>query len=165
MSSLKRFMPSFLKGKTYKYKTQADLANLTYVEIIKLDPNEVDIRVDKNEGGVKLTGDKRDAMITLLAIKRYENDNPRSTLEDREREVNKYLRHKSEVEQLISDTEAKMAAEAVAKLPPVPTARPYSKKGGRKNLNTRRRRASRAKRAIKRSYKMSHKRMQRTRRR
>ena len=172
MSSLKRFMPSFLKGKTYKYETQADLDKLTADEIIHIDPKEVSLNVDKNKSLVKLTGDKRDSMLSLLSIKREEERNP-SLSSLRASVINRIIRQKSEAEKLMRDTQAEIDAEntlrnriALLKMPNAPTGPiNISKKGGRKSLNTRRRRASRAKRAIKRSYKMSHKRMQRTRRR
>ncbi len=46
------WVPSFLKRKTHKYETQADLDKLTADEIIHLDPKEVGFYVEKNEGGV-----------------------------------------------------------------------------------------------------------------
>ena len=173
MSSLKRFMPSFLKGKTYKYETQADLDKLTADEIIHIDPKEVSLTVDKNKSLVKLTGDKRDSMLSLLSIKREEERNP-SLSSLRASVINRIIRQKSEAEKLMKDTQAEMDAEAAEQntmrnrlalltMPNAPTG-PISKKGGRKSINTKRRRATRSKRAIKRSYKMSYKRMQRTRR-
>ena len=168
MSSLKRFMPSFLKGKTYKYETQADLDKLTADEIIHLDPKEVSLNVDKNKGDVKLTGDKRDSMLSLLSIKREEERNP-SLSSLRASVINRIIRQKSEAEKLIKDTQAEIDAEntlrnriALLKMPNAPTGPiNISKKGGR----TRRRRTGKKSRVIKRSRKMSHKRMHRTRRR
>jgi len=168
-------MPSFLKGKTYKYETQADLDKLTADEIIHIDPKEVSLNVDKNKSLVKLTGDKRDSMLSLLSIKREEERNP-SLSSLRASVINRIIRQKSEAEKLMKDTQAEMDAEAAEQntmrnritlltMPNAPTGPiNITKKGGRKSINTRRRRASRAKRAIKRSRKMSHKRMQRTRR-
>jgi hypothetical protein len=162
-------MPSFLKGKTYKYETQADLDKLTADEIIHLDPKEVSLNVDKNKADIKLTGDKRDSMLSLLSIKREEERNP-SLSSLRASVINRIIRQKSEAEKLIKDTQAEIDAEntmrnrlTLLKMPNAPTGPiNISKKGGRKSL---RRRASRAKRAIKRSYKRSNKRTQRTRRR
>ena len=163
------WVPSFLKRKTYKYETQADLDKLTADEIIHLDPKEVGFYVEKNEGGVKLTGPKRTAMFRLLSIKSKEKEisklkekNPK--LSDlREGVIERLIKHDEEVEQLMRDAQTEIDSEA---LPMAPTTRPtISRKGGRKSINTRRRRASRAKRAIRRSSKMSYKRMQRTRRR
>ena len=152
------WVPSFLKRKTYKYETQADLDKLTANEILNLNPNEVSLTVDKNTGGVNLPGDKRAAMFRLLSIKREEERNP-SLSSRRASVVDKLTNRDKEVEQLMRDAQTEIDSEA---LPTAPTTRPtISRKGGR----TRRRRASRAKRAIRRSYKMSHKRMQRTRRR
>ena len=154
------WLPSFLKRKpqTYKYETQADLDKLTANEIINIDPKEVSVNVEKNKGGVNLPGDKRAAMFRLLSIKREEERNP-SLSSRRASVVDKLTNRDKEVEQLMRDAQTEIDSEA---LPTAPTTRPtISRKGGR----TRRRRASRAKRAIRRSYKMSHKRMQRTRRR
>jgi len=171
MSSLKRFF-----RKPHKYETQADLDKLTADEIIQLDPKEIGLYVENEEGGVKLTGDKRESMLRLLAIKREEKRNP-SLSRHRANVVNRFLREKSQVDELINKTQAEMDAEAseqntmrnrlaLLTMPKAPTGPiNISKKGGRKSLNTRRRRATRAKRVIRRSYKMSHKRMQRTKRR
>jgi len=161
------WVPSFLKRKTHKYETQADLDKLTADEIIHLDPKEVGFYVEKNEGGVKLTGPKRTSMLRLLSIKRDEKNNP-SLIRLRASVVDKLTNQDKEVEKLMRDTQAEIDSGNTMRnrltlldMPQVPTMRPYSKKGGR----TRRRRASRAKRAIRRSSKMSYKRMQRTRRR
>ena len=172
------WVPSFLKSKPKnetqaRYKTQADLDKFTAEEILNLNPNEVSLTVDKNTGGVNLPGDKRAAMFRLLSIKREEKEisklkekNPK--LSDlREGVIEGLIKNDKEAKQLMRDTQAEIDAENTRKrltlsenLPTAPTTRPYSRKGGR----TRRRRASRAKRAIRRSYKMSHKRTQRTRR-
>ena len=153
------WLPSIFKSKpkTYKYETQADLDKLTANEILNLNPNEVSVNVEKNKGGVNLPGDKRAAMFRLLSIKREEERNP-SLSSRRASVVDKLTNRDKEVEQLMRDAQTEIDSEA---LPTAPTTRLYSRKGGR----TRRRRATRAKRAIRRSSKMSYKRMQRTRRR
>ena len=166
------WVPSFLKRKTHKYETQADLDKLTADEIIHLDPKEVGFYVEKNEGGVKLTGPKRTSMLRLLSIKRDEKNNP-SLIRLRASVVDKLTNQDKEVEKLMRDTQAEIDSGNTMRnrltlldMPQVPTTRPTSsRKGGRKSINTRRRRATRAKRAIRRSSKMSYKRMQRTRRR
>jgi hypothetical protein len=166
------WVPSFLKRKTHKYETQADLDKLTADEIIHLDPKEVGFYVEKNEGGVKLTGPKRTSMLRLLSIKRDEKNNP-SLIRLRASVVDKLTNQDKEVEKLMRDTQAEIDSGNTMRnrltlldMPQVPTTRPtISRKGGRKSINTRRRRATRAKLAIKRSYKRSHKRTQRTRRR
>ncbi len=166
------WVPSFLKRKTHKYETQADLDKLTADEIIHLDPKEVGFYVEKNEGGVKLTGPKRTSMLRLLSIKRDEKNNP-SLIRLRASVVDKLTNQDKEVEKLTRDTQAEIDSGNTMRnrltlldMPQVPTTRPtISRKGGRKSINTRRRRASRAKRAIRRSSKMSYKRTQRTRRR
>ena len=159
------WLPSFLKRKpqTYKYETQADLDKLTANEIINIDPKEVSVNVEKNKGGVNLHGDKRAAMFRLLSIKREEERNP-SLSSRRASVVDKLTNRDKEVEQLMRDAQKEIDEENTTRNrltlldnPQVPT----SKKGGR----TRRRRGTRAKRAIKRSYKRSNKRTQRTRRR
>jgi hypothetical protein len=159
------WLPSFLKRKpqTYKYETQADLDKLTANEIINIDPKEVSVNVEKNKGGVNLPGDKRAAMFRLLSIKREEERNP-SLSSRRASVVDKLTNRDKEVEQLMRDAQKEIDEENTTRNrltlldnPQVPT----SKKGGR----TRRRRGTRAKRAIKRSYKRSNKRTQRTRRR
>ena len=155
------WLPSFLKRKPHKYETQADLDKLTADEIIHLDPKEVGFYVEKNEGGVKLTGPKRTSMLRLLSIKRDEKDNP-SLIRLRAGVVNKLTNQDKEVTQLMINAQKEIDAKVMANIPIAPTTQPYSRKGGR----TRRRRGTRAKgRAIKRSYKRSNKRMQRTRRR
>jgi hypothetical protein len=160
------WLPSIFKSKpktSYKYETQADLDKLTANEILNLNPNEVSLTVDKNTGGVNLPGDKRAAMFRLLSIKREEERNP-SLSSRRASVVDKLTNRDKEVEELMRDTQDEIDAENTTRNrltlldnPQVPT----SKKGGR----TRRRRGTRAKRAIKRSYKRSNKRTQRTRRR
>ncbi len=157
--------------KPHKYETQADLDKLTADEIIHLDPKEVGFYVEKNEGGVKLTGPKRTSMLRLLSIKRDEKNNP-SLIRLRASVVDKLTNQNKEVEKLMRDTQAEIDREAAEQnsmrnrlallgMPKAPTTRPtISRKGGR----TRRRRATRAKRAIKRSYKKLYKRMHRTRR-
>lgn len=156
--------------KPHKYETQADLDKLTADEIIHLDPKEVGFYVEKNEGGVKLTGPKRTSMLRLLSIKRDEKNNP-SLIRLRASVVDKLTNQDKEVEKLMRDTQAEIDREAAEQnsmrnrlalldMPKAPTTRPtISRKGGRT-----RRRATRAKRAIKRSYKKSYKRMHRTRR-
>jgi|LauGreDrversion4_2_1035121.scaffolds.fasta_scaffold49301_3 hypothetical protein len=166
------WVPSFLKRKTHKYETQADLDKLTADEIIHLDPKEVGFYVEKNEGGVKLTGPKRTSMLRLLSIKRDEKNNP-SLIRLRASVVDKLTNQDKEVEKLMRDTQAEIDSGNTMRnrltlldMPQVPTTRPtISRKGGRKSINTIKRRATRAKRAIRRSSKMSYKRMQRTRRR
>jgi len=166
------WVPSFLKRKTHKYETQADLDKLTADEIIHLDPKEVGFYVEKNEGGVKLTGPKRTSMLRLLSIKRDEKNNP-SLIRLRASVVDKLTNQNKEGEKLMRDTQAEIDSGNTMRnrltlldMPQVPTTRPtISRKGGRKSINTRSRRASRAKRAIRRSSKMSYKRTQRTRRR
>ena len=166
------WVPSFLKRKTHKYETQADLDKLTADEIIHLDPKEVGFYVEKNEGGVKLTGPKRTSMLRLLSIKRDEKNNP-SLIRLRASVVDKLTNQDKEVEKLMRDTQAEIDSGNTMRnrltlldMPQVPTTRPtISRKGGRKSINTIKRRATRAKRAIRRSSKMSYKRTQRTRRR
>ena len=161
------WLPSFLKRKPHKYETQADLDKLTADEIIHLDPKEVGLYVENEDGGVKLTGAKRASMLRLLSIKRDEKANP-SLIRFRPSVVNKLTNQDKEVTQLMRDAQKEIDREAAEQIttrnrltlldnPQVPTF----KKGGR----TRRRRGTRAKRAIKRSYKRSNKRTQRTRRR
>ena len=145
---------------------------LTADEIIHLDPKEVGFYVEKNEGGVKLTGPKRASMLRLLSIKRDEKNNP-SLIRLRASVVDKLTNQDKEVEKLMRDTQAEIDSGNTMRnrltlldMPQVPTTRPtISRKGGRKSINTIKRRATRAKRAIRRSSKMSYKRMQRTRRR
>jgi hypothetical protein len=106
-------------------------------------------------------------MLRLLSIKREEERNP-SLSSRRASVVDKLTNRDKEVEQLMRDAQKEIDREAAEQTttrnrltlldnPQVPTF----KKGGR----TRRRRGTRAKRAIKRSYKRSNKRTQRTRRR
>jgi len=162
MSSFKNSLKSFFR-KPHKYETQADLDKLTADEIIHLDPKEVGLYVENEDGGVKLTGAKRASMLRLLSIKRDEKANP-SLIRLRASVVDKLTNRDKEVEQLMRDAQKEIDEEITTRNrltlldnPQVPTF----KKGGR----TRRRRGTRAKRAIKRSYKRSNKRTQRTRRR
>jgi hypothetical protein len=164
MESLKK-----LFRKPHKYETQADLDKLTADEIIQLEPKEVGFHVENEEGSVKLTGPKRTSMLRLLSIKRDEKNNP-SLSRLRPSVVDKLTNQDKEVEKLMKDTQKEIDREAAEEntmrnrltllnMPDAPTTRPtITRKGGR----TRRRRATRAKRAIRRSYKMSHKRTQRT---
>ena len=65
-------MFSGIFGKKHIYNTQADLQNLTPRQIVDLNPSEVSSAIEGNTGGNPLTGDKRRALLILLARKNEE---------------------------------------------------------------------------------------------
>ena len=56
--------------KTYMYNTQADLKDLSYANILLIDPNEVNYNIETQTGGVILPVDKMNALKSLLKYKR-----------------------------------------------------------------------------------------------
>jgi hypothetical protein len=107
MSSLKSYF-----RKKHKYETQADLKDMTAEQIVNLNPGEVGYYIEEETGGVPLQGVKRDAMTTLLLIKKYNKKRPNETA--RQEAITRFLKRKEiipdqEVDKLIADTRAEMA--------------------------------------------------------
>jgi hypothetical protein len=58
--------------KDHKYKSQADLKDMTAEEIVSLNPSDIGFYVKTETGGVPLTGVKKKALYNLLARKEVE---------------------------------------------------------------------------------------------
>ena len=58
--------------KDHKYKTQADLKDMTAEQIVSLNPSDIGFYVETETGGIPLTGVKKRALFNLLARKKLE---------------------------------------------------------------------------------------------
>jgi hypothetical protein len=101
--------------KDHKYKTQADLKNMTAEEIVSLNPSDIGFYVENETGGIPLTGAKKRALLNLLARKKAEKEsgiNPKV----RENIINSFLtreglRSDSAVSNLMVDTVNKITGD------------------------------------------------------
>ena len=85
--------------KKHKYETQADLKDMSAEQIVRLNPGEVGHYIEGETGGIPLTGKKKSAMITLLAIKRHNKATPNEGA--RQGAITRFLR----TEGIVSDPE------------------------------------------------------------
>ena len=95
-------------GKQHRYETQADLKDMTREEIVRIDPKDIGSYIETETGDIPLTGDKKKALTRLLAIKRFEKDNP-SAANQRDKIINDFEKREGwvsnpEVDRLIMDT-------------------------------------------------------------
>jgi hypothetical protein len=102
-----------------KYQKQSDLINLSAVEIVNLNPLEIDANIDKNTGGAFLDGVKKRAMYRLLAIKNMSKQNPSEEL--RQKSINDFLvreglKNDADVDKLIADTQSEIDNDNTQKL-------------------------------------------------
>ena len=112
MSSLKSYF-----RKKHKYKTQADLKDMTAEQIVSLNPTDVGSYIETETGGIPLTGVKKRALNNLLAQKRVEKEsgpNPAA----RERVIDSFLKRENlrndpEVDKLIVQTNVEVMGDKV----------------------------------------------------
>jgi hypothetical protein len=110
---------SFISFKTYKYKTQEDLKNLSAEQIANILPKDVIETIDKKKvAGVTLTIPQTRAMFFLLQLKKSAKLQPSEQF--RQNEITKFLRREGsqdkEVDALIAKTTQEVDAENTAKL-------------------------------------------------
>jgi len=110
---------SFISFKTYKYKTQEDLKNLSAEQIANILPKDVIETIDKKKvAGVSLTIPQTRAMFFLLQLKKATKLQPSEQF--RQNEITKFLRREGsqdkEVDALIAKTTQEVDAENTAKL-------------------------------------------------
>lgn len=118
MSSIKSFFRK-ATGKPHKYETQSDLKDMTAEQIVSLNPSEVGNYIDKEPGGVPLTGAKKRAMYTLLAIKNMQKQRPNERA--RQSSITSFLEKEGiksnpEVDKLISQAQYQIAQENTVKM-------------------------------------------------
>ena len=103
--------------KDHKYKSHADLKDMSAEEIVSLNPSDVGYYIEKETGGIPLSDVKKRALLNLLARKKEEKIsgiNPRI----REKIINSFLtreglKNDKEVSNLIVDTGSKITADAL----------------------------------------------------
>lgn len=101
--------------KDHKYKTQADLKDMTAEEIVSLNPSDIGFYVETETGGIPLTGVKKRALFNLLSRKKVEKKtgiNPKA----REKIINEFLQREGltndpRVTKLLVDTDYKATSD------------------------------------------------------
>jgi hypothetical protein len=99
-------------GKKHTYETQSDLKDMSREAILRIDPKDIGTYVETETGGIPLTGDKKKALTRLLAIKRFEKENP-SAINGRDKLISDFEKREGwvsnpEVNKLIIDTTKEM---------------------------------------------------------
>jgi hypothetical protein len=61
-------------GKKHKYNKQSDLEGMTAEQILSLNPKDVSSHIDKETGGIPLSGVKQRALFNLLAYKKVSKE-------------------------------------------------------------------------------------------
>ena len=112
MSSAKSYFRRMGIGKKHRYESQADLKDMTREEILRIDPKDIGLYIETETGGIPLTGDEKKSLTRLLAIKRFEKENP-SAISKRDKLINDFEKREgwisnSEMNNLIIDTTKKM---------------------------------------------------------
>ena len=108
--------------KDHKYKTQADLKDMTAEQIVSLNPSDIGFYVETETGGIPLTGVKKRALFNLLARKKLEKKSGINLLA-REKIINNFLQREGldpEVTKLLAETEDIILSERMKKFPEVP---------------------------------------------
>ncbi len=103
--------------KDHKYKTQADLKDMTAEEIVSLNPSDVGFYVETETGGIPLTGVKKRALFNLLARKKVEKK-AGINQKAREKIINEFLQREGlrsdpRVTKLIVDTDTNIMSDRV----------------------------------------------------
>lgn len=104
--------------KQHKYKTHADLKDMTPEQIIRLDPDMVKSSIEQNPGGHTLTDKQLKALRRLLSIKRTEKANKgmssESKMRAREKEIRRFLGNDDrEANEIVSNTYHEMGEDKV----------------------------------------------------
>lgn len=118
MSSAKSYFRRMGIGKKHRYESQSDLKDMTREEIVRIDPKDIGLYVETETGGIPLTGDKKKSLTRLLAIKRFEKENP-SAISKRDKLINDFEKREGwvsnpEINRLIIDTTKKMEYDKLA---------------------------------------------------
>jgi hypothetical protein len=101
--------------KDHKYKTQADLKDMTAEEIVSLNPSDIGFYVETETGGIPLTGVKKRALYNLLARKKIEKK-AGINLKAREKIIGEFLkreglRNDPQITKLLVDTDYKATSD------------------------------------------------------
>jgi len=101
--------------KDHKYKSQADLKDMTAEEIVSLNPSDIGFYVETETGGIPLTGVKKRALFNLLSRKKVEKT-AGINLKAREKIINEFLqreglRNDPQVTKLLVDTDYKATSD------------------------------------------------------
>jgi len=101
--------------KDHKYKSQADLKDMTAEEIVSLNPSDIGFYVETETNGIPLTGVKKRALFNLLSRKKVEKT-AGINLKTREKIINEFLnreglRNDPQVTKLIVDTDYKVTSD------------------------------------------------------
>jgi hypothetical protein len=101
--------------KDHKYKSQADLKDMTAEEIVSLNPSDIGFYIETETGGIPLTGVKKRALFNLLARKKIEKKTG-INIKAREKIINEFLqreglRNDPHVTKLIMDTDYKISTD------------------------------------------------------
>lgn len=118
MSSAKSYFRRMGIGKKHRYESQADLKDMTREEILRIDPKDIGLYIETETGGIPLTGDEKKSLTRLLAIKRFEKENP-SAISKRDKLINDFEKREGwvsnpEMNRLIIDTTKKMEYDKLA---------------------------------------------------
>jgi hypothetical protein len=103
--------------KDHKYKTQADLKDMTAQEIVTLNPADIGFYVETETGGIPLTGVKKKALFNLLARKKLEKKTG-INLKAREIIIDSFLKREGlkndpQVTKLLVETDYKITSDRV----------------------------------------------------
>jgi len=103
--------------KDHKYKTQADLKDMTAEEIVSLNPADIGFYVETETGGIPLTGVKKKALFNLLARKKLEKKTG-INLKAREAIIDSFLKREGfknhpEVTKLLVEADNKITSDKV----------------------------------------------------
>ena len=99
----------YLRRKTHKYETQADLQNMSAEDILRIDPDDIGFYIKTETGGVPLTGVKKLALDNLLAYKEQSKKLGKNEAV-RERNIQSFLTR----EGIVNDPEVDRVIEAMA---------------------------------------------------
>jgi hypothetical protein len=103
--------------KDHRYKSQADLKDMTAEEIVSLNPSDVGFYVETETGGIPLTGVKKRALYNLLARKKVEKKTGINQ-KAREKIINEFLQREGlrsdpQVTKLLVDTDYNIMSDRV----------------------------------------------------
>jgi hypothetical protein len=103
--------------KDHKYKTQADLKDMTAEQIVSLNPSDIGFYVETETGGIPLIGVKKRALFNLLARKKLEKKTGINT-KAREKIINEFLnreglKNDEKVTKLLVETDYNITSDRV----------------------------------------------------